>query len=43
VVGDRHRHLLGEAARELAGRRTWVEAVDELVGSCYPAPAVAAR
>jgi phosphatidylinositol alpha 1,6-mannosyltransferase len=39
VAGDRHRGLLGEAARELAARRTWVDAVDELVGSFYPAPA----
>ena len=41
VAGDRHRGLLGEAARELVARRTWVDAVDELVGSFYPAPAEA--
>jgi phosphatidylinositol alpha 1,6-mannosyltransferase len=39
VAADRHRGLLGEAARELAARRTWVDAVDDLVGSHYPAPA----
>jgi len=30
VVADRRRGLLGERARELAGRRTWTDAVDEL-------------
>lgn len=39
VAGDRRRGLLGEAGRELALRRTWVDAVDELVGTYYPAPA----
>jgi len=38
VAADKHRRLLGEAARERAERRTWVDAVDELVGSYYPAP-----
>ncbi len=31
VVGDRHRALLGQRARELATERTWTDAVDELV------------
>ncbi len=35
VAADNHRRLLGEAARELATGRTWVDAVDELVGSHY--------
>lgn len=39
VAGDRHRGLLGHAARELVTQRTWVDAVDELVASFYPAPA----
>ncbi len=32
VASDKHRGLLGRAARELAARRTWVHAVDEVVG-----------
>ncbi|KAA1421166.1 glycosyltransferase family 1 protein [Nocardioides humilatus] len=39
VVGDRHRGLLGDAARVRALRRTWVDAVDELVARHYPVPA----
>ena len=39
IAADRHRGLLGEAARATAARRTWVDAVDELVASHYPAPA----
>ncbi|MDZ5621538.1 glycosyltransferase [Nocardioides sp. HM23] len=35
VAGDRHRGLLGQAARTHVARRTWVDAVDELVGSYY--------
>lgn len=42
VAADRHRHLLGAAARERAERRTWVDAVDELVGVHYPAVTPAA-
>ncbi|WP_182377441.1 glycosyltransferase [Nocardioides sp. WS12] len=38
VAADPHRGLLGTAAREVAGRRTWTDAVDELIGSFYPAP-----
>ncbi|RHW28829.1 glycosyltransferase [Nocardioides immobilis] len=41
VAADRHRHLMGAAAREHAVRRTWIDAVDDLVGSFYPAPAAA--
>jgi phosphatidylinositol alpha 1,6-mannosyltransferase len=46
VAADTHRGLLGEAARERAARRTWVDAVDELVDSHYraataPAPIAA--
>ncbi len=39
VAADRHRGLMGAAGRELAVRRTWVDAVDELVRAHYPAPA----
>jgi phosphatidylinositol alpha 1,6-mannosyltransferase len=39
VAADPHRHLLGAAARERALRRTWADAVDELVAGAYPAPA----
>jgi phosphatidylinositol alpha 1,6-mannosyltransferase len=39
VAADPRRHLLGAAGRERALRRTWVEAVDELVTTYYPAPA----
>ena len=35
VVADRRRQLLGDHAREVAGRRTWRDAVDELVGEHY--------
>ncbi|MEZ0579394.1 glycosyltransferase [Nocardioides sp. MH1] len=37
VAGDRHRGLLGQAGRERALRRSWVDAVDELVAHHYPA------
>ncbi len=30
LAGDRHRHLLGARARELAATRSWTAAVDEL-------------
>ncbi len=36
VAADPHRHLLGAAGRERALRRTWVDAVDELVATSYP-------
>lgn len=36
VAADPRRHLLGAAGRESALRRTWVDAVDELVASHYP-------
>jgi phosphatidylinositol alpha 1,6-mannosyltransferase len=39
VAGDRHRALLGARGRELALARDWREAVDELVGHHYAAPA----
>lgn len=39
VAADPHRHLLGAAGRERALRRTWADAVDELVATAYPAPA----
>lgn len=39
VAADPHRQLLGAAGRERALRRTWVDAVDELVAAAYPAPA----
>ncbi len=39
VAADPHRHLLGAAGRERALRRTWADAVDELVASSYPLPA----
>ncbi|MDQ6522524.1 glycosyltransferase [Nocardioides sp. LHD-245] len=39
VAADPHRRLLGAAGRERALRRTWVDAVDELVTTAYPAPA----
>jgi phosphatidylinositol alpha 1,6-mannosyltransferase len=35
VVADRHRALLGEHGRMLAGRRSWTDAVDELVADHY--------
>jgi phosphatidylinositol alpha 1,6-mannosyltransferase len=35
LVTDRHRGLLGEHARELATRRDWRGAVDELVSRHY--------
>jgi len=38
VAGDRHRALLGARARELAVRRDWRAAVDELVARHYGAP-----
>lgn len=40
IAGDNHRGLLGEAARESAVRRSWTDAVDELVGSFYPSEAL---
>lgn len=40
VVADRHRALLGKRARELAKRRTWTDAVDELVAQHYSIGAV---
>ncbi|HJQ05058.1 MAG TPA: glycosyltransferase [Nocardioides sp.] len=39
VVADPHRTLLGTHARAIVGRRTWADAVDELVTAHYPAPA----
>lgn len=39
VAADPHRQLLGAAGRERAQRRTWADAVDELVASAYPAGA----
>lgn len=39
VAADPQRHLLGDAAREVALRRTWADAVDELVAAFYPVPA----
>ncbi|MCX6401750.1 MAG: glycosyltransferase [Propionibacteriales bacterium] len=36
VVADPQRGLLGAAGREVAGRRTWADAVDELIGTHYP-------
>ena len=38
VAGDRHRALLGARGRELAVRRDWRTAVDELVERHYGAP-----
>jgi phosphatidylinositol alpha 1,6-mannosyltransferase len=38
VAADPYRHLLGTAGRERALRRTWADAVDELVASAYPVP-----
>lgn len=35
LVGDRHRGLLGERARELAGARSWGDACAELVAEHY--------
>jgi phosphatidylinositol alpha 1,6-mannosyltransferase len=35
LVADPRRHLLGEHARELVSRRTWRDAVDELVQEQY--------
>ncbi len=37
VAADQHRGLLGAHAREVALRRTWTDAVDELVSVHYPA------
>lgn len=37
VAADPHRGLLGTAGREAAGRRTWTDAVDELIAAHYPA------
>lgn len=39
VAADSRRGLLGAAGREVAGRRTWADAVDELVAAHYPAKA----
>lgn len=39
VAADPRRGLLGAAGRERALRRTWTEAVDELVAAAYPEPA----
>ncbi|HWU21357.1 MAG TPA: glycosyltransferase [Nocardioides sp.] len=39
VAGDPHRALLGARGRELVMRRSWTDAVDELVAAYYPAPA----
>ncbi|WP_141012660.1 glycosyltransferase [Nocardioides sambongensis] len=39
VVADRRRGLLGEQARARAERRTWRDAVAELVAEHHPAPA----
>ncbi len=36
VAGDRHRQLLGQRGREVAGLRDWRAAVDELVTRHYP-------
>ncbi|KRC46521.1 MULTISPECIES: glycosyltransferase [unclassified Nocardioides] len=36
VAGDPHRRLMGAAARERAVRRTWADAVDELVAQHLP-------
>lgn len=33
LAADRHRHLLGERARELIGARSWTAAVDELAAT----------
>lgn len=43
VAADRQRGLLGQHARELATRRDWHAAVDELVAQHYRRLAVAAR
>lgn len=37
VAADPHRGLLGAAGREVAGRRTWTDAVDELITTHHPA------
>lgn len=37
VIADKHRALLGAHARQSVGRRTWTDAVDELVAAHYPA------
>ena len=37
VVADRHRHLLGEHARQRISSRTWTVAVEELVAEHYDA------
>ncbi len=42
VAADPHRGLLGTAGREVVGRRTWTDAVDELIASYHPAPVPAA-
>jgi phosphatidylinositol alpha 1,6-mannosyltransferase len=42
VVADKRRALLGQRARELAGSRTWIDAVDELVAEHYPLAATVA-
>lgn len=39
VAADPQRHLLGAAGREAAVRRTWADAVDELVATFHPTPA----
>ena len=39
VAADPRRGLLGAAGRERALRRTWTQAVDELVAAVYPEPA----
>lgn len=39
VAADPHRALLGAAAREVAGRRTWQDAVEELTTAYHPATA----
>lgn len=43
VAADRQRHLMGAAARERALRRTWADAVDELVARHLPQPAQPAQ
>ena len=40
IVADPHRSLMGEHARELVARRTWADAVDELLLTHYPAESV---
>lgn len=36
LAADRHRALLGRRARDVVTRRTWADAVDELVARHYP-------